>query len=581
MSRTLKGIQVSSGIGIGRAFLIDRRKIKVEKYSVDVRDIQREIERFHKALDLSKKQLLEIKEKLVAEMGKKGHASIVDVHILILEDEMLVREAMKIVEKEHVNAEWALRKVLTQFASFFEAIDDPYIKDRRSDIEHVGERILRNLVGKTISSLDSLDHDVVVIAHDLSPADTAQMHREKVLAFATDMGSKTSHTAITARSLEIPAVVGLESISVSVKTGEPVIVDGNDGIVIINPEPEEFRKYLDKQKHYKYIVSGLLKFKDQPAETLDGYHVELKANIEFFDEIPHVLSRGAEGIGLYRTEFLYMDRKTLPTEEEHFQIYKNLAEQISPYSAVIRTLDLGGDKITSKLHEADEPNPVLGLRAIRFSLKHQDLFMLQLRAILRASAYGKLKILYPMISGIDELRQAKAVLAEVKHELESKGIGFDKGIQEGAMIEIPSAAMTVDLLAKEADFFSIGTNDLIQYSIAIDRGNEHVAYLYEPLHPSVLRSIKKTVTAAHSQGIKVAMCGEMAGDPLCTLILVGMGLDELSMNASSLPVVKKIIRSIRYQQAANLAYCIMTLSSAEEIEGYVGREMGSLFPEFF
>lgn len=581
MSKTLKGIQVSSGIGIGRAFLVDRRKIKVERYPVNVKDIPKEIERFNNALELSKKQLLEIKEKLIAELGSKGHANIVDVHILILEDEMLVREAIKIVEKDRVNAEWALRKVLTQFADFFEAIDDPYMKDRKSDIEHVGERILRNLVGKTISSLDDLDHDVVVIAHDLSPADTAQMHREKVLAFATDMGGRTSHTAITARSLEIPAVVGLEHISVIVKTGDPVIVDGNEGVVIINPDPDEFRKYLDKQKHHKYIVSELLKFKDQPAETLDGYQLELKANIEFFDEISHILSRGAEGVGLYRTEFLYMDRKTLPAEEEHFQIYKNLAEQINPYTAVIRTLDLGGDKIASKLHETDEPNPVLGLRAIRFSLKHQDLFRLQLRAILRASAFGKLKILYPMISGINELCQANAILDDVKQELAAKGICFDEGIQVGAMIEIPSAAMTVDLLAKEADFFSIGTNDLIQYSIAIDRGNEHVAYLYEPLHPSVLRSIKQTVTAAHSQGLKVAMCGEMAGDPLCTLILVGMGLDELSMNASSLPVVKKIIRSVRYQQAADLAYCTMTLFSAAEIEEYVGREMGRLFPEFF
>lgn len=581
MSKTLKGIPVSSGIGIGRAFLLDRRKIKVEKYPISAEDVAHEIERFHKALDLAKKQLMEIRDNLLRELGDKGHAHIVDVHILILEDEMLINEAIKIVEQERVNAEWALRTVLSQFVNIFEGIEDSYLKERRSDIEHVGERILRNLVGKTISNIDELDQDVIVIAHDLSPADTAQMHKGKVLAFATDMGGRTSHTSITARSLEIPAVVGLENVSATVKTGDPVIVDGNEGILIVNPTPAEFRNYLDKQKHYKYIVSELLRLKDQPAETYDGYRIELKGNIEFFDEIPHLLSRGAEGIGLYRTEFLYMNKKEAPTEEDHFRVYKKLAKQITPYSAVIRTLDLGGDKITSHLHEEDEPNPVLGLRAIRFSLKHQDLFKLQLRAILRASAYGKLKILYPMISGIDEVRQANDILNNVKQELLSKGIYFDEAIQVGVMIEIPSAAMTVDFLAREVDFFSIGTNDLIQYSIAIDRGNEHVAYLYEPLHPAVLRSVKQCVVAAHSQGIRVAMCGEMAGDPLCTLILLGLGLDELSMNAPSLPIIKKIVRSVRYEQAAEMAYRAMILSTASEIEDYVEKAMKRLFPEFF
>jgi len=581
MSKTLKGIPVSSGIGIGRAFLLDRRKIKVEKYPISAEDVPNEIERFHQALDLAKKQLMEIRENLVRELGDKGHAHIVDVHILILEDEMLINEAIKIVEQERVNAEWALRTVLSQFVNIFEGIEDSYLKERRSDIEHVGERILRNLVGKTISNIDELDQDVIVIAHDLSPADTAQMHKGKVLAFATDMGGRTSHTSITARSLEIPAVVGLENVSATVKTGDPVIVDGNEGILIVNPTPGEFRNYLDKQKHYKYIVSELLRLKDQPAETYDGYRIELKGNIEFFDEIPHLLSRGAEGIGLYRTEFLYMNKKDAPTEDDHFRVYKKLAKQISPYSAVIRTLDLGGDKIASHLHEEDEPNPVLGLRAIRFSLKHQDLFKLQLRAILRASAYGKLKILYPMISGIDEVRQANDILDKVKQELLSKGIYFDEAIQVGVMIEIPSAAMTVDFLAREVDFFSIGTNDLIQYSIAIDRGNEHVAYLYEPLHPAVLRSVKQCVVAAHSQGIRVAMCGEMAGDPLCTLILLGLGLDELSMNAPSLPIIKKIVRSVRYEQAAEMAYRAMILSTPSEIEDYVEKAMRRLFPEFF
>jgi len=577
----IKGVGVSPGISIGKAFLLDRRKIKVEKFTIAAESVDKEVDRFIEALQKSRDQLLQVKEKLTQDLGDEGHAHIVDVHILILEDEMLINEAIKIVREERVNAEWALRKVLSRFANIFDQIEDPYVKERKSDIAHVGDRILHNLVGEKMKSLDGFDEDVIVIAHDLSPADTAQMHRGRVIGFATDLGARTSHTAIMARSLEIPAVVGLENICTFVKTGDPVIIDGTDGVVIVKPTPEEFRDYLEKQRKFKYVIQELLKITDQPAETQDGYKIEIMANIEFLDEIPHVLSRGAEGIGLYRTEFFYMNSPKLPTEEDHFRIYKRLAEQVSPHHATIRTLDLGGDKIESKLHVTDEPNPVLGLRAIRFSLKHSDLFRLQLRAILRASAYGKLRIMYPMISGIGELRQANLILSEVKEEMSSQGIYFDEDIPVGVMIEIPSASITADLLAKEADFFSIGTNDLIQYSIAIDRGNEHVAYLYEPMHPAVLRLIKHTVESGHNEGIPVGMCGEMAGDPLSTLILLGLELDEFSMNTASIPIIKQIIRSVRLEQATELAYKAMSFSTAKEIEEFVLKEMSTKFPEFF
>lgn len=577
----LKGVGVSPGISIGKAFLLDRRKVKVEKFTINSDAVEKEISRFKDALQKSRDQLIQIKDKVVQDLGDQGHARIVDVHILMLEDEALINEAIKIVKEERVNAEWALRKVLTHFAKIFDQIEDTYMKERRSDIEHVGQLILRNLVGEQTKTLDEFNEEVIIIAHDLSPADTAQMHQGKVIGFATDLGARTSHTAITARALEIPAVVGLENICGYVKTGDPVIIDGTEGVVIFKPSPEEFREYLEKQRRFKYVIQELLKYSEQPAETLDGYKIEIMANIEFLDEIPHVLDRGAEGIGLYRTEFFYLNSQKLPTEEDHFRIYRRLAEQVSPHIATIRTLDLGGDKIQSKLHVADEPNPVLGLRAIRFSLKHQDLFRLQLRAILQASAYGKLRIMYPMISGIEELKQANLILAEVKDELSLEGIYFDEDIPVGVMIEIPSASVTADLLAKEADFFSIGTNDLIQYSIAIDRGNEHVAYLYEPLHPALLRMIKFTIEAAHNEGIPVGMCGEMAGDPLSTLILLGLGLDEFSMNPASIPIIKQIIRSVRLEQATELAYKALTFSTAKEVEEFVFKDMSVRFPEFF
>jgi phosphotransferase system enzyme I (PtsI) len=576
-----KGIGVSPGIVIGSAFLVDRWKTKIKKTQIKKSEIKQETERFKRAVALSKEQLSLVKEKISREVKDKTYTYIIDVHLLILEDQALINKTVNLIKNERVNAEWALDQVLAHFASIFDGIDDEYLRERKIDIEHVGELIKKNLVGDMPRSIGEIKTDVVVIAHDLTPADTVHMQKGNVKGFATDLGGRTSHTSIMARSLEIPAVVALNNITSQVNNGDPIIVDGSEGVVIVKPTQKEFTRYLEKQRKFIYFEKELLKLRDLPAETQDGYRIELSANIEFPGEVRSILEHGAEGVGLYRTEFLYLNRPILPAEEEQYQTYKHLAEQLTPLMAIIRIMDFGGDKVDPHLNAEPETNPVLGLRAIRFALKREDLLRQQLRAILRASVYKNLRILLPLISGIGELRQVKQILDSVKENLRAQRIPFDEEIQIGVMIEVPSAAMTADLLAKECDFFSIGTNDLIQYYIAIDRGNQHVAYLYEPLHPAVLRTIKSVITAAHNEGIWVGMCGEMAGDPLCTMILLGLEIDELSMNAVSIPTVKRIVRSIRREEAAELTYQALTLPTAKEIELFVNREMARRFPDIF
>jgi phosphotransferase system enzyme I (PtsI) len=577
--KVYQGIGVSLGVAIGKVYLIDRNRISVSRNSITENEIPEEIARFKRAVATSKDQLGDIRKKLSADIGEE-HGYILDSHLMILDDKMLINGTIEIVKGQLVNSEYALKEVLNRFMSIFNSMGDAYLRERKVDIEHVGERILRNLSGTAFDSLSDIPEEAIVVAHDLAPSDTFQMRKEHVMAFVTDIGSSTSHTAIMARSLELPAVVGLETISLDVRNGDAIIVDGNQGVVVINPDQDTFLEYLERQRKYKYFERELIKISKLPAVTLDGHEVQLEANVEIPEDMDVILDHGAKGIGLFRTEFLFLNRHEMPTEEEHFLACKKIAEKMDPLKVIVRTFDLGGDKIPVPVPIKDEVNPALGLRAIRFSLMKTEIFKEQVRGILRASVYGNLKLMFPMISGATEIRKAKALVNEAMAELRKESIPFNENIEIGVMIEIPSAAITADLLAKESDFFSVGTNDLIQYSLAIDRTNEHVAYLYEPLHPAVLRFLKMTVDAGHRQGIPVAMCGEMAGESIYALVLIGLGFDELSMNPFSIPRMKKIIRQSTLKEAMLLAEKVTTdFSTAEEARGYVVDYMAKRFPD--
>ena len=576
----IKGIGVTPGIVIGKAYLLDRRKVEAPARVLPEFQVPQEVSRFLDAVEESKKQLRTAKDKLLHE-DAAGPSYILDTHLLLLEDKKLIENTVQTIKQSWINSEWALKINLERVRKVFDSIDDDYLKSRKTDVDYVGERILRNLMGKETESIAQIKEEVIIVAHDLSPADTAHMVKDKVTAFVTDMGGKTSHTAIMARSLEITAVVGSETATHSVNTGDTLIVDGITGVVVVNPSPEIMQEYQDRQRVRQKMERELFQYRDLPAETLDGYRVKVLANIELVDEIPSVLQHGAEGIGLYRTEYLYLNRKDLPSEEEHFQAYKKVVEGIYPHPAVIRTLDIGGDKFMSHMDLAEEMNPAMGLRAIRFSLKEVDIFKVQLRAILRASAYGKVKLLLPMISGVTEIREVKKILQEVRLNLSAEGIAFDPEMEVGIMIEVPSAVTIADILAKEVDYFSIGTNDLIQYSLAIDRVNEAVTHLYQPLHPAVLRLIRNVAKAAHQVGIRVAMCGEMAGEPLYVPILLGLELDDLSMNVLSIFRVKKILRAYTYRECKELVEEALQLATPEEIEELVRANLRKKFAEEF
>lgn len=572
----LEGIGISPGIVIGRVWLVDKTKIKTVRRKILKKEVKSEIRRFEEAVEKSKQQLLNIKNKVFGE-EKKDHLYIIDAHLMMLEDKMLIDDTIRNIGAERINAEWALTMVVDELKKIFENIDDYYLRERAGDIGYVGDRVLRNLVGKIEEKISDIDEKVVVVAHDLSPADTAQMDKDKIIGFATDIGGKTSHTAIIARALEIPAVGGLEEITESAETGDHIVVDGLAGKVVINPGKRKFTEYLKKKQRYNYIEREIHKFADLPAVTLDEKRLHIAGNIEILEEIPSLISHGGEGIGLYRTEFLYMNRSRLPTEEEQFEMYRDVLEKVKPHPVTIRTLDVGMDKLMPFFDHPVELNPAMGLRSIRFCLKERSIFKIQLRAILRASAYGRCRIMFPMISGIEELRITNEILGEVKNELFKEDVPFDKNIKAGIMLEVPSAALIADLLAREVDFFSIGTNDLIQYSLAIDRVNEHVAYLYEPLHPAILRIVKRIVDAAHEAEIGVGMCGEMAGDPAYSLVLLGIGLDELSMNAFSIPRVKKVVRSVTYEDAKLIADRLLAMSTTEEIKKFLHKEVEKRF----
>lgn len=577
----LKGIGVSPGIATGKAYVLDYAIANVPYYQLrDEAHAWEEIARFEKALRDSRRQLTAIKKELSAREGVEP-LFIIDVHIMMLRDKKLIYNTINNIKEKRINAEWAMKLTIEKYRDIFEKIEDEYLKARFSDVEYVGQRILRNLIGKDQIRISDVGDAAIIISRDLSPADTVQMKMENILGFATDIGGKTSHTAIVARSIGIPAVVGLERVTREIRSNDTVIVDGCDGFIIINPEPDVLKRYEEKKRHYEILEEDLLRDAKLPAVTVDHHRIEIGANIEFVEEIPSAIMHGADGIGLYRTEFLYINKEQLPTEEEHFSNYKRVIEGQGIQWSTIRTFDLGGDKFISDPKLAKEMNPVMGLRAIRFCLHEVELFKVQLRAILRASAYGKTRILFPMISALEEIRHVKKIFNEVKEDLLRHHIPVGRDIELGIMIEVPSAVVIADSLAKEVDFFSIGTNDLIQYTLAIDRVNERVTYLYDPLHPAILRLIKMVVEAAHRAGIRVAMCGEMAGEPAYTLILLGFGLDELSMNPLAIPRVKKIVREATLEESKALLDSVLNFDTAEEIEQHVRDYMISRFPEDF
>ena len=564
MSQELSGIAVSPGIAIAEALVLNDEVSYEER---QVSDTEEEKERLAAAIKESKEQLKKIKTKVKDEMGEEK-AQIFEAHLLAVEDPELIKKAEAKIEEEELNAEAALDQAVESFAQMLDTMDNEYMKERAGDLRDVGSRILKNLLGLNTLSLAELEREVIVVAHDLAPSDTAQIDKELVQAFATEVGSRTSHTAIMARSLEIPAVVGANSILDEVKTGDEIIVDGVDGEVIVNPSQSEVKEYEKKAQDYAAHKKRLESLKEKAAKTRDGHQVELAANIGTSNDIKGALENGAEGIGLYRSEFLYMDRDSLPREEEQFKAYQKAADKIDG-PVVIRTMDIGGDKELPYLDMPDEMNPFLGYRAIRMSLDKPKIFKEQLRAILRASAYGEVKIMYPMISSLEQLREANKILAEVKAELKAEEIEFDEDLEVGIMIEVPAAAMIADILAKEVDFFSIGTNDLIQYTTATDRMNEKIANLYQPFHPAVLRLIKRVIDAAHSEGKWVGMCGEMAGDERLTPFLLGAGLDEFSMSAVSILEVKEQIRNLSLEEAEKIAKEALNYETAQEVRNYL------------
>lgn len=566
MTKEIQGIAASSGIAIAKAFRLENPELTVEKKSVT--EVEAEVARLEAALEKSKSELEIIREHARKELGD-DKAEIFEAHLLVLSDPELINPIKDKITNENVNAEHALDEVAAMFINMFESMDNEYMKERAADIRDVTKRVLAHLLGVNVSNPSLISEEVVIIAEDLTPSDTAQLNRKFVKGFTTDIGGRTSHSAIMARSMEIPAVVGTKTVMEDIQNGVLVIVDGLDGEVIVDPSEETVKAYEKKAAEYAEQKAEWAKLVNEKTVSADDHHVELAANIGTPEDVKGVLENGGEGVGLYRTEFLYMGREELPTEEEQFTSYKTVLERMEGKPVVVRTLDIGGDKELPYLNLPKEMNPFLGFRAIRLCLEMQDMFRTQLRALLRASVYGNLKIMFPMIATVDEFRQAKAILLEEKAKLQQEGVQVLEDIEVGMMVEIPSSAVIADLFAKEVDFFSIGTNDLIQYTLAADRMNERVSYLYQPYNPAILRLVNMVIKAAHKEGKWVGMCGEMAGDEIAIPILLGLGLDEFSMSATSILKARSQIRQLSKADIEPHLDTILSMSSTEEVIEFV------------
>ncbi|CAC7749342.1 Phosphoenolpyruvate-protein phosphotransferase of PTS system [Staphylococcus aureus] len=563
MSKLIKGIAASDGVAIAKAYLLVEPDLTFDK-NEKVTDVEGEVAKFNSAIEASKVELTKIRNNAEVQLGA-DKAAIFDAHLLVLDDPELIQPIQDKIKNENANAATALTDVTTQFVTIFESMDNEYMKERAADIRDVSKRVLSHILGVELPNPSMIDESVVIVGNDLTPSDTAQLNKEFVQGFATNIGGRTSHSAIMSRSLEIPAIVGTKSITQEVKQGDMIIVDGLNGDVIVNPNEDELIAYQDKRERYFADKKELQKLRDADTVTVDGVHAELAANIGTPNDLPGVIENGAQGIGLYRTEFLYMGRDQMPTEEEQFEAYKEVLEAMGGKRVVVRTLDIGGDKELSYLNLPEEMNPFLGYRAIRLCLAQQDIFRPQLRALLRASVYGKLNIMFPMVATINEFREAKAILLEEKENLKNEGHDISDDIELGIMVEIPATAALADVFAKEVDFFSIGTNDLIQYTLAADRMSERVSYLYQPYNPSILRLVKQVIEASHKEGKWTGMCGEMAGDETAIPLLLGLGLDEFSMSATSILKARRQINGLSKNEMTELANRAVDCATQEEV----------------
>lgn len=562
----LKGIAASNGVAIAKAYTLEAPELSFETKKVD--DVESEVTRLQDALGISKQELEKIKENARQSLGDE-HAEIFSAHLLILNDPEMIAPMQDKIKNESVNAEAALDEVANMFISMFENMDNEYMRERAADIRDVTKRVMAHLLNVTFPDPALIDEEVIIIAEDLTPSDTAQLNKQFVKGFTTNIGGRTSHSAIMARSLEIPAVVGTKTVTTDVKDGDIIIVDGVEGEIIVNPSEDVIAKYEAKQADFEKQKEVWAQLKDEPTISKDGTHVELVANIGTPDDVQGVLNNGGEGVGLYRTEFLYMGNSDFPTEDQQFEAYKSVLEQMGDKPVVVRTLDIGGDKELSYLDLPKEMNPFLGFRAVRLCLERDDIFRTQLRALLRASTYGNLKIMFPMIATLNEFRDAKALLLEEKENLTSEGVNVSDDIEIGIMVEIPSTAVIARQFAKEVDFFSIGTNDLIQYTMAADRMNERVSYLYQPYHPAILNLVNNVIEAAHAEGKWAGMCGEMAGDSIAIPILLGLGLDEFSMSATSILPARTQIKDLSKEDLASYKDELLSMSTADEVEAFI------------